>query len=80
MTRTQEQIIELLAGMPLDQRREVVEHIRQSDLLDEAFYNRMSLEQRAHLQEGVTEADRGEGQEATVVMDRLARKLGVAAK
>lgn len=80
MTRTQEQIIELLAGMPLDQRREVVEHIRQSSLLDEALYDRMSPEQRAHLQEGAAEADRGEGQEATVVMDRLARKLGVAAQ
>ena len=78
MTKAQLQIIELIAGIPLKQRREVVEHI-QSQLLDETFYDRMTLEQRVHLEHGMAQADRGEGEEASIVMERLTRKLGVTA-
>ncbi len=80
MTRIQEKIIELLAGMPIEQRREIVEHIRRSSLLEETFYDPMSPEQRAHLQDGAAEADRGQGEDASLVMDRLARKFGVSAE
>ncbi len=80
MTKAQKHILELLARLPVEQRWEIVEHITQSHLLDETFFDSMTPEQRAHLQEGVTEAERGEGEEASLVMDRLARKLGVPAK
>ena len=60
--------------MPLP---EVVEHIREARLLDDSFYDSMSAEQREHLDEGIAQADRGEGQPATVVFDRIAKRLGI---
>ena len=77
MTKTQEQILELIAKLPLAERREVVEHIREARLLDESFFDSMSTEQREHLDEGIAQADRGEGESATVVFDRVAKRHGI---
>lgn len=77
MTKTQAQILELIAKLPLSERREVVDHIRETHLLDDSFYDSMSPEQRAHLDEGLAQADRGEGQPATVVFDRIAKRRGI---
>lgn len=78
MTRTQEQILELIAKLPLSERREVVAHIHEARLLDDSFYDSMSPDQREHLDEGIAEAERGEGEPATVVFDRIAKRHGIA--
>ena len=77
MTKTQEQILELIAKLPLSERREVVEHIHEARLLDDSFFDSLSPEQREHLDEGLAQADRGEGQPATVVFDRIAKRHGI---
>ena len=77
MTKTQAQIIEMIARLPLAERREVVEHIQESKLLDESFYETMTPEQRAHRDEGIAQADRGEGQPASVVFDRIAKRHSI---
>ena len=78
MTKTQEQILELIAKLPLSERREVVAHIHEARLLDDSFYDSMSPDQREHLDEGIEEAERGEGEPATVVFDRIAKRHGIA--
>jgi hypothetical protein len=77
MTKTQAQILELIAKLPLSERREVVDHIRETHLLDDSFYDSMSSEQREHLDEGSAQADRSEGQPATVVFDSIAKRHGI---
>lgn len=77
MTKIQAQIIEMIARLPLAERREVVEHIQEAKLLDETFYESMTPEQRAHLDEGIAQADRGEGQPASVVFDRIAKRHSI---
>jgi hypothetical protein len=78
MTKTQSEIIEMIARLPLAERRELVETIQERLLDDDPLYDRLTPEQRAHLQEGIEQADRGEGEHATAVFDRLAKRLGVA--
>ncbi len=78
MTKTQEQILELIAKLPLSERREVVDHIHEARLLDDSFYDSMSPDQREHLDEGIAEAERGEGEPATVVFDRITKRHGIS--
>jgi hypothetical protein len=42
MTKTQAQIVELIAQLPLAERRESIEHVQQTGLLDDSFYSRMT--------------------------------------
>ena len=60
MTRTQAQIVELIARLSLAERRELFEHVQQTGLLEQTFYSGMTPEQRAQLDEGIAQADRGE--------------------
>lgn len=76
MTRAQNQILTLIAMLPLDQRRELVEHIYDVNLFGESFYDPMSAEQRAELDESIAQADRGDVVESEHVFAELARKFG----
>jgi DNA-binding transcriptional MerR regulator len=75
MTRKQAQIVELIAGLSLAERRELMEHVQAAGLLEETFYSHMSPEQRAQLDEGVEQAERGETADANAVFDRLASRF-----
>ena len=77
MTKIQTEIIEMIARLPLADRRELMQQVQYAKLLDESFYDRMTPELRARLAEGIGQADRSEGEEASVVLDRLARRLGI---
>ncbi len=72
MTRKQAQIVELIAQLPLTERRELIEHVQESGLLDDSFYSRMTPGQRAQLDEGIAQADRGEVVDGDETFRRLA--------
>ena len=75
MTSTQAHIVELIARLSLTERLELFEHINDTGLLDESFYARMTPGQRAQLEEGIAQADRGEVVDGNVVFDRLAARF-----
>ena len=75
MTRNQAQILESIAALPETERRELVRHLVEANLAAPSFLERMSPEQRAHLNQAIAEAERGEFVEADEVFDRLARRL-----
>ena len=60
MTKTQAQIVELIAQLPLAERRELIEHVQATGLLEESFYSGMTPEQRAQLEDGIAQAEKGE--------------------
>lgn len=76
MTRTQEQIVELIAQLTPAERRELIEHVRETGLLEESFYAGMTSEQRAQLDEGIAQADRGEVTDGQQAFDRLSARFG----
>jgi hypothetical protein len=75
MSRKQAQIVELIAQLPLTERRELIEHVQESGLLDDSFYSRMTPEQRARLDEGIAQADRGEVVDGDEIFKRLASRF-----
>ena len=75
MTRKQAQIVELIAQLPLTERRELIEHVQESGLLDDSFYSRMTAEQTAQLGEGIAQADRGEVVDGNETFNRLASRF-----
>jgi hypothetical protein len=75
MTRTQEQIVELIAQLSIAERRELFEHVQQKGLLDETFYSRMTPEQRAQLDESIAQVDRGEVVDGGEAFNRLASRF-----
>lgn len=77
MPKTQAQILDLMSRLSPEERIEVMDQIHASNLLPELFYDRMTSEQRAHLAEGIDQADRGQGDDAPVVFDRLSKRLGL---
>ena len=77
MTRTQAEIVELIAQLPLEERRELMEHVQESGLLAESFHERLTDVQRAQLEEGIAQADRGEVTNADDVFNRLASRFNL---
>ena len=75
MTKTQAQILELFQSLPQAEQRELAEQLYEQTVRG-SFYDRMTPEQRAELDQSIAEADRGEGTEASIVMTRLAQKFG----
>ncbi len=75
MTKSQAQIVELIAQLSLAERRELIEHVRETGLLEESFYSRMTPEQRAQLDEGIAQADRGEVVDGDEAFNRLASRF-----
>ncbi len=75
MTRTQAHIVELIAKLSLTERRELFEHVKQTGLLEQTFYAGMTPEQRAQLDEGIAQADRGEVVDADEAFNGLASRF-----
>lgn len=80
MTSSQAQIVELIAQLSLAERRELFEHVREAGLLEESFYSRMTPEQRAQLDEGIAQADRGEVVDGDEVFNQLASRFNFKRK
>ena len=57
------------------ERRELFEHIEATGLLKETFYDRMTPEQRAQLDDGLAQADRGQVVDGNAAFDRLAQRF-----
>jgi predicted transcriptional regulator len=45
-----------------------------------SFYDRMTSEQRAELDEGIAQAERGQARPAEEAFDRLAKRFGFSAE
>ena len=75
MTKTQAQIVELIAQLPLAERRELFEHVQETGLLDESLYSGLTPEQRAQLEEGIAQAEKGEVVDGNEAFDRLATRF-----
>jgi hypothetical protein len=75
MTKTQAEIIELFKTLDAVERREVAEQLYGIARAD-SFYDRMTPEQLAELDEGIAQAERGQVRPAVEVFDRLARRFG----
>ena len=80
MTKTQTEILDLIAKLPVAERRELVEHVQAAGLLEESFYAGMTTVQRARLDDGIAEADRGEVVDGDTAFNRLATRFGFKRK
>ena len=76
MTSVQAQIIDLMAQLPLSERRELVEHMYDVSLFGDGVLDRLSPEQHARLDESIAQANRGEVLASDTVFDGLAKKFG----
>ncbi len=75
MTKAAARIIELFQTLPARDQRALVEQLSET-ARGQSFYSRMSAEQRAELDEGLAEAERGETVPAEGVFNDLAQKFG----
>ena len=75
MTRTQAHIVELIAQLSLAERRELIQHVQQTGLLESTFYSGMTPEQLAQLDEGIAQAERGEVVDGDEAFNRLASRF-----
>lgn len=76
MTQAQAKIIELFETLAADEQRALAEQLYEQTLRGR-FYGRMTLEQRAQLEAGVAEADRGDVVASHEAFDRIASRLGI---
>jgi hypothetical protein len=75
MTKTQAQIIELFKTLDPMEQREIAEQLYETTVVG-SFYDRMTPEQSAELDEGIAQAERGQVIRADEVFDRLEKRLG----
>lgn len=75
MTDMQARIVEMIAQLSLEERRELMAHIRQSGLLEDSFFAGMTSAQRAQLDEGIAQADRGDVVDGNEAFERLASRF-----
>lgn len=52
-----------------------MEHVQESGLLEESFYSRMTPEQRAQLDEGIAQEDRGDVVDGDEAFSRMASRF-----
>jgi predicted transcriptional regulator len=79
MTKTQAQIIELFKTLDPAEQREIAEQLFETTHAG-SFYDRMTPEQLAELDEGIAQAERGQVRPAEEVFERLARRFGFSAE
>jgi predicted transcriptional regulator len=79
MTKAQAQIIELFKTLDPAEQREIAEQLYERTIAG-SFYDRMTPQQRAQLDEGIAQAERGQVLPADEVFDRLAKRFGFAAE
>ncbi len=75
MTKTATRILELFQTLPARDQRALVEKLAET-ADSESFYNRMSADQRAELDDAITEVERGETIPAEGVFNDLAQRFG----
>jgi predicted transcriptional regulator len=78
MTNTQAQIIELFKTLDQAEPREIAQQLYERAVVG-SFYDRMTPQQRAKLDEGIAQAERGQVRPAEDVFDRLANRFGFSA-
>jgi hypothetical protein len=76
MTKTQTHILDLIAKLPIAERRELVAHVQHAGLLDETFHARMTPGQRSQLDDGIAQAERGEVVDGATAFNRIASSFG----
>lgn len=76
MSKVQAQIIALMSQLPLAERRELVEHIYDSNLFDDSVFDRLSDVQKVRLAESVSQAERADVIPADTLFAELAEKHG----
>ena len=76
MVKTAARILDLFHTLPARDQRELVEELIEAARSD-SFYSRMSAEQRASLDEGLSEAERGDTLPAGETFDDLALRFGL---
>src|ERR1700735_4495659 len=75
MTKTQAQIIELFKTLDPAEQREIAEQLYERAVAG-SFYDRITPQQRAWIDEGIAQAERGQVLPAEEVFDRLAKRFG----
>jgi predicted transcriptional regulator len=75
MTETETRIVQLFETLPPTQQQALIERLAETAQTG-SFYERMSADQRAQLDEGIAQAERGETVPAADVFDRLAKRFG----
>jgi predicted transcriptional regulator len=79
MTKTQVQIIGLFRTLDPAQQREIAAQLYETTVAG-SFYDRMTPAQRAALDEGIAQAERGQVLPAEEVFNRLAKRFGFSAE
>jgi len=75
MTETETRIVQLFKTLPPTEQRALIERLAETTQTS-SFYERMSADQRAQLDEGIAQAERGETVPAADVFERLAKRFG----
>jgi predicted transcriptional regulator len=75
MAKKQVQIIELFRTLDPAEQREIAGQLHETTVAG-SFYDRMTPAQRAALDEGIAQAERGQVLPAEEVFDRLAKRFG----
>jgi hypothetical protein len=75
MTKTVTRILQLFQTLPARDQRELVDQLKEA-ARGGSFYNRMSAQQRVELDEGLSEAERGETVPAGETFDDIALRFG----
>jgi predicted transcriptional regulator len=79
MNKAQAQIIELFKTLEPAEQREVAEQLYERTMAG-SFFDRMTPEQRAELDEGIAQAERGQVLPAEEIFDRIAKRFGFSAE
>jgi hypothetical protein len=79
MTKTQVQIIELFRTLDPAEQRLIAEQLYETTVVG-SFCERMTSGQRAALDDGIAQAERGQVLPADEAFDRLAKRFGFSAK
>jgi len=77
MTKTQAHILELFQSLSDQEKRETIQSLAQQ-AAGASFYDGMSEAQRAQLQAGIDQADRGEVVDSNTAFEQLAGRFGFA--
>ena len=74
MNTIHSQILQLFQSLPFDERKELAQHLYH-DTTKTTFYETMSDVQRTHLANAIAQANRHEGDIASVVFARFRQEL-----
>ena len=77
MTTQQDHILDLIARLPLEQRRELLGRIYETEMLGRQSVGKLPPELESDLRESIAEADRGDVVPADEVFAELADKYGL---